>query len=799
MNRNDFVTKTGVEPKNVEFSNDGYPLLLDLSSLQLESTILQQFLSVNNDYLQNLQTLNLQQNYLTELPEEIGKLFHLKILNLSENLLQQLPDAIGLLSNLTSLNVKHNQLSHLPDSIGLLSNIMELEIAYNQLQRLPETIGSLSNLISLDARYNQMQQLPETIGRLFYLKDLYIDYNQLQQLPNTIGSLVHLEYLSLNHNALLQLPEEIISLCNLKMINIQDNLFELLPATICQLFNLESLLLDGNSLQQLPDDIGQLIHLKYLSVKNNRLQLLPWQIERLKNLEILDVSQNNLTQLPEHVEKLAHLLKLDLSNNQLTKLPTQIVSLTHLRWLNLNDNPLPRKILMQTQKILPCVKTAKKFNRKVPQKCNRRVGQSTNIRAQLLFTIVFMLFGMLFPSWKLIQNHIVGSSQSLQNKKTMRNNVQLFPSSSLKTPLKTSPSNDILLFRGKYPTLSWIDGKECRQGVQAYLRTANTNPDAALVGSGWINPINGDLVQGQNNNCVPDSLSMDSVVKLIHRKRGMAYITITMAVPGSWTAGQQTRYIARAATHQSYINSIVQEVKRLNYDGVIMDLEGTYANAPSIGQYFATYNQRIWAALKPLHKKYGIALIHKLSDHDAYYSINGFENWRLLGYSADFIVIMAVDQSYFTPGPTVSVPWLKQLLAYTLKTMPQMLPYIIWELPFYGATWRLENDNWVFNRGINDKVAQNLIANISTAQVDRTKSDLNDPTSVHLTYTDSTGIKRTIWYPSGKNLVYIVTEFRKILKQTPQFKNGHLAIAVWYRAYWEPDDFWSPMNAALLP
>ena len=410
-------------------------------------------------------------------------------------------------------------------------------------------------------------------------------------------------------------------------------------------------------------------------------------------------------------------------------------------------------------------------------------------KAQILMGLALILLAILLASWKLFQSQLIGSSQFFFNSQAVSG-----------VPPQITTVNDARLLHGKAPTLSWIVGKECQQGVQAYLRTATMNPDAALVGTGWVDPTNGHLIQGESNNCVQGSLSMDSVVQLIHSKGGMAYLTITIVTDGgsgSWTSQQETDYIVQGTTHQSYIDNIVQEVQRLNYDGVIMDLEGANSNAPSIGQYFATFNQKVWAALKPLHKKYGIALIHKLNDHDDYYGINGFEDWRLLGHAADFLVIMALDQSYFTPGPTVSVPWLKQLLAYTLQTMPQMLPHIIWELPFYGATWRLENGNWVFNSGINDKVAQDLIANIPAAHIDQTTSSMNDATSVHVTYTDSSGIQRTVWYPNGKNLVNIVTAFRQILKQTPQFQNSQFAVAFWYRASWEPDDVWTPLDTAL--
>jgi len=356
------------------------------------------------------------------------------------------------------------------------------------------------------------------------------------------------------------------------------------------------------------------------------------------------------------------------------------------------------------------------------------------------------------------------------------------------------------LMRGKVASLGWIVGKDCQRGIQAYLSTANTNPDAALVGTGWVDPTNGQLINGQSNNCMSGSLSMDNVVQLVHSKGGMAYLTVTMetdGTPGSWTSQQQSDYIAKASTNQSFIDPIIREVKRANYDGVIMDMEAGDPNYPNIQQLFTTFNQRVWSALKPLHKLYGIALIHKLSDHDEYYNINGFENWSMLAHTADFMVIMAVDQSYFSPGPTVSVPWLQQLLAYELKTMPQMLPHTIWELPLYGASWRLENGNWIFDNGVNYADGVALVSQIPQSQIDTAASDLNDPTCAHLVYTDSKGVKHSIWYHTAKNLYYVISNFEKILKQVPQFGHSNLQIAVWYRATWEPGDVWSLIDNIL--
>ena len=346
------------------------------------------------------------------------------------------------------------------------------------------------------------------------------------------------------------------------------------------------------------------------------------------------------------------------------------------------------------------------------------------------------------------------------------------------------------LLNGKTASLSWIYGRDCSRGVQAYLQSAAHDSDAALLGSGWVDPTNGNLANGENNNCVAGSVSMDSVVRLVHSKGGMAYLTITMDTDSSWTTQQAATYIDKATTNTSYIQSIVQQAVRGGYDGVIMDLEGVDHTYPAIQQKFATFNQGVWAALRPLHKLYGIALLHKLSDHDAYYNLNGFENWSLLGHSADFIVIMAVDQAYFTPGPTVSDPWLSQLLTYVLHTMPQMLPRIIWELPLYSDTWHWANGGWVFDGDLTFQETQNILSQLTPAQIDAANSNQKDAYTPSVVYTDASGVKHSLWYLNGQNIYNIVAGFWQTLQMEPQFNSAHLQIAVWWRTTNEPQTFW---------
>lgn len=350
--------------------------------------------------------------------------------------------------------------------------------------------------------------------------------------------------------------------------------------------------------------------------------------------------------------------------------------------------------------------------------------------------------------------------------------------------------------KGKTASLSWIQGSDCQSGIAAYLSSAAANPSAALVGTGWVNPLDGSLNTSSNNHCMSGSSSMDNVISLIHSKGGMAYLTITMDTDATWSWQQAATYIDNASSNSSYITPIVNEVIRAHYDGVIMDLEGVDHTYPNIQQLFANYNQRVRLAMQRLRKPYGIALLHKLSDDDAYFNLNAFENWSLLGHTADFIVIMAVDQSYLTPGPTASVAWLNQLLAYTLQTMPNMLPHIIWELPLYGNTWHWANGGWVFDGDVTFADARQIVSELSSSQIDASASNLKDSFSPHVVYTDSSGVLHSLWYFNGTGLYNTIVGFWTVLAQEPQFASSHvkLEIAVWWRTTAEPEDFWGHLD-----
>src|SRR5712691_6739070 len=121
--------------------------------------------------------------------------------------------------------------------------------------------------------------------------------------------------------------------------------------------------------------------------------------------------------------------------------------------------------------------------------------------------------------------------------------------------IQSQSAQSFHVFHGRVASLGWIVGRDCQRGMQAYLKTAAANPDAALVGTGWLDPTTGKLINGEHNNCMPGSLSMDNVVQLVHSKGGLVYLTVTMMTDGSadaWTPKQQSEYIDKATTNQNF-------------------------------------------------------------------------------------------------------------------------------------------------------------------------------------------------------------------------------------------------------
>ncbi|XP_063781730.1 leucine-rich repeat serine/threonine-protein kinase 1 [Pseudophryne corroboree] len=226
-------------------------------------------------------------------------------LDISSNCLTSLPSVIpwGLL-NLQTLNLSNNQLCDLPsvqssDEI-ICSRLLEVDVSNNKLMCLPPGFLHLSRLQKLSAANNYLGNLFKEDGinwiGLRRLQELDVSDNKISELPSSIlHCFKSLRRLNVSGNKLKTFPEPWA--CPLKYCKASKNCIEMLPENL-SLFWRNHLLevdLSDNALRDVPKDLFQLEVLQYLKLPGNQLTSLPppdtWTC---KHLKCLDLSKNQL-------------------------------------------------------------------------------------------------------------------------------------------------------------------------------------------------------------------------------------------------------------------------------------------------------------------------------------------------------------------------------------------------------------------------------------------------------------------------------------------------------------------------
>jgi Leucine-rich repeat (LRR) protein len=319
------------------------------------------------DNLENLNKLDISWNNLKgNIPEEIKNLQNLKTLELDNNTLSIIPNEIGNLNNLETLDLNYNEITTIPNEIGNLKNLKSLDFYHNKIDSIPKGLSNLENLENLNVSHNEIYILPSEIGTLKNLKILELNNNKLKNIPKEIGNLKNLEILDLSYNDInSEISNNFSNLINLKELYINNNELEIsiseIIKNISNLNKLSILKLGYNDLNgEIPSEISNLDSLEYLSLTNNEvsgdISLILSYLKNLKQLEYLVLSYNNFTgEIPNNIEigvnttqnvfgkeyTQYNLESLNLSNNNLTgKIPNNFSNLDNLKFLTLNDNNL---------------------------------------------------------------------------------------------------------------------------------------------------------------------------------------------------------------------------------------------------------------------------------------------------------------------------------------------------------------------------------------------------------------------------------------------------------------------------
>lgn len=154
--------------------------------------------------LKHLQILNLESNYIEEIPLDIGRMSKMKNLNLAKNRLFDIPETLCDMKGLKVLNLEKNKLRYLPSRISQME-LVELRIGHNQIERLADDMFSrrLGKSVELfSCVENNIMELPNSLGGVKERCVLEADYNPFISPPPYLlseGFKIVQHYLQIRH------------------------------------------------------------------------------------------------------------------------------------------------------------------------------------------------------------------------------------------------------------------------------------------------------------------------------------------------------------------------------------------------------------------------------------------------------------------------------------------------------------------------------------------------------------------------------------------------------------------------
>ena len=151
-------------------------------------------------------------------------------------------------------------------------------------------------------------------------------------------------------------------------------------------------------------------------------------------------------------------------------------------------------------------------------------------------------------------------------------------------------------------------------------------------------------------------------------------------------------FLESNASEQKLLGELVVEAKKQGYIGYQYDFEHMNVAYKDLYSAFVATSA---IALHAAGLQLSVAVAPHHSDNPAEYGPGSWENWTgafdyaSLGASADFLSVMAYDDSN-SVGPTASIPWVKQVISYTLARVPASKVSL--GVPFYTWVWNDKTD-----------------------------------------------------------------------------------------------------------
>lgn len=299
------------------------------------------------------QVLLLQTNNIAKIEHSVDFPVNLTGLDLSQNNLSSVTGInLRKIPQLLSVYLEENKLTELPEEcLSGLHNLQELYINHNLLSVIaPGAFIGLDNLLRLHLNSNSLQM----INRKWFeatpnLEILMIGENPIIRIEDmNFKPLINLRSLVLAGINLTEIPDNaLVGLDNLESISFYDNRFVRVPHIALQkATNLKFLDLNKNPINRIRrGDFSNMLHLKELGINNmpELISIDSLAVDNLPDLRKIEATNNpRLSYIhPNAFYRLPKLESLMLNSNALSALyRSTIESLPNLKEVSIHSNPI---------------------------------------------------------------------------------------------------------------------------------------------------------------------------------------------------------------------------------------------------------------------------------------------------------------------------------------------------------------------------------------------------------------------------------------------------------------------------
>ena len=300
------------------------PWDMDLSFNNISSLPIHAFHNIS------LSSLQLSNNNLTYIADGAfsGSEFTMRSLYLDSNFLTQIPNEIGRLRKLRDISLDDNPIAKFSDDVlnNISLGIDKITFGSEELATWPEAIGSFRNLKYLTVTAANLETIPDdAFENLTSLFKLTIKSTNLKSLPVSLQKSTKLFILELDDNRYLQAdglkPDAFKNLGELRQFFINKSNMTTLPHIFRDLSVLVALEISDTPLKYIDDDV------------------FPKRFSSI--FEDFSCDKTLLDRIPLAVSKIETLSSISITNSDISYISdTDFIESKELFWLHLSDNPL---------------------------------------------------------------------------------------------------------------------------------------------------------------------------------------------------------------------------------------------------------------------------------------------------------------------------------------------------------------------------------------------------------------------------------------------------------------------------